>query len=458
MGHASRGHSSSSSPTPRGRAPGDEPALPEAAIVDAAAFLNPLDEMVSRPERPSRASALNPPHHEDSMHRPTRPAAARLLLRPLAALALAALSQGALAQEKPAEAAPPAAEPRVSLIGYGEINLNRPTTNGPETTMDVRRFVFGFLYRFDEKTKFVSEVEIEHAVSSADDPGEVEIEQAYIERQFTSVFSGRAGLMLMPVGLLNENHEPTAYYGVERNFVETAIIPTTWREGGLQAVANFAGFTVQAGASTSFNLNKWDFGAAGEGGAEPLGSIHQELAQARAHDWAGFGAVNYRGVPGLLVGASGFAGRASQGQPGVPSSTVSIWDAHARWTPWRLDLSALYARGNFSNTAALNAPHVGEPVLIPETFDGWYAQGAIRAWSDGDMALAPFVRYEQLNTGRSFADLGAGLTPAALPTEGVFTAGVNFYLTSGVVLKADIQRFKEATASNRVDLGLGWSF
>ncbi len=405
--------------------------------------------------------------------RPARSAAAPLPLRALAALALAAgAAAGAHASAAeatppaPAQAAPPAepaatpppGEPRVVLIGYGEINVNRPSSNAAATVADLRRFVFGFLYRFDERTKFVSEVEIEHAVSSADDPGEVEIEQAFVERQFTQALSGRAGLMLMPVGLLNETHEPTAYYGVERNFVETAIIPTTWREGGVQAVGAFAnGLTLQAGLSTSFDLNKWD-AAAGEGTESPLGSIHQELAVSRAHDVAGFGAVNYRGVPALLVGAFAFAGRASQGQPGTPSATVSLWDVHARWTPWRLDLSALYTRGNISSTAALNAPLVGNPTLIPETFDGWYAQGAIRAWSDGDMALSPFVRYERFNTGRSYADLGAGLTPAALETEGVFTAGVNFQVTSGVVLKADIQRFHVDTERNRVDLGLGWSF
>ena len=91
----------------------------------------------------------------------------------------------------------------------------------------------------------------------------------------------------MPAGLLNENHEPTAFYGVERNFVETAIIPSTWREGGVQIVGNFEnGLTAQAGITTSFDLNKWDAtstegarvaarldpsGAAAREGARPLG-------------------------------------------------------------------------------------------------------------------------------------------------------------------------------------------
>ena len=96
----------------------------------------------------------------------------------------------------------------------------------------------------------------------------------------------------MPAGLLNENHEPTAYYGVERNFVETAIIPTTWREGGIQAIGNFEnGLTLQTGVSTSFDLTKWDAGSS-EGRESPLGSVHQELMLAKAHDLAVFGALN----------------------------------------------------------------------------------------------------------------------------------------------------------------------
>jgi hypothetical protein len=75
-----------------------------------------------------------------------------------------------------------------------------------------------------------------------------------------------------------------------------------------------------------------------------------------------------------------------------------------------------------------------------------------------DYALVPFLRWERFNTARSYADLGPGLTPTALPNERVVTLGANFQVTPGVVLKADVQRFRVGTASNRVDLGLGWSF
>jgi len=347
--------------------------------------------------------------------------------------------------------------PGTVLTSYGEINYNRPTRASQNTQIDMRRFVLGYQHRFDERTKVVTELEVEHAVSSADDPGEVEVEQAYIERQITPVWAARAGLFLMPVGLLNENHEPTAFYGVERNFVETAIIPSTWREGGFQLVGAFDnGVTVQGGVSTSFDLNKWD-ATSSEGRESPLGSIHQELAQAKGHDLAVFGAVNWRGVPGLLVGGSLFTGQATQAQA-VDKARITLWDVHARWTPGRWDVAALYTRGTISNTAALNAALIGNPTLIPKSFDGYYVQAAYKVWSHEDYALSPFVRWEQFNTAKSYADLGPGLTPEAARAERVVTVGANLQVSQGIVLKADYQRFRENADLNRFNLGLGWSF
>jgi hypothetical protein len=378
----------------------------------------------------------------------------------------AAAAPVAAASAPPAVAAAPAttaqgpgllAEPATVLTSYGEINYNRPTHDSKNTVADLRRFVLGYQHRFDDKTKVVTELEVEHAVSSSSDRGEVEVEQAYIERQLTGQYAVRGGLFLMPVGLLNENHEPTAFYGVERNFVETAIIPSTWREGGIQIVGSYDnGLTAQAGITTGFDLNKWD-ATSTEGAESPLGSIHQELQLANARDLSAFGALNWRGVPGLLVGGSLFTGGATHGQ--APAhSRVTLWDLHARYTPGRWDLSGVYSRGTISNTAAFNAPLVGSTTLIPKSFDGWYTQAAYKVWSNADYSLAPFARFEQFNTARSFADLGPGLTPEAGRTERVYTIGANLNVGAGIVLKADYQRFRENRDANRFDLGLGWSF
>ena len=208
--------------------------------------------------------------------------------------------------------------PPLTWFGYGELDYSRPSDDPSQTTFDLARFVIGMGYRFDERTRLLSEVEIEHAVSSESDPGEVEVEQAYIERELNADWRAQLGLFLIPSGLINENHEPTRYYGVFRNFVETAIIPTTWREGGVGLQFETAnGWRWNAGLTTGFDLSKWD-PASTEGLDSPLGSIHQELALARAADLSAFVAANYTGVNGLRARRLDLQRRCRTGTAGVP--------------------------------------------------------------------------------------------------------------------------------------------
>jgi hypothetical protein len=147
----------------------------------------------------------------------------------------------------------------LSLWGYGEIYYTHPTHVGQSTQADLARAVFGIGYRFDDRTVFNSEFEVEHAVSSADDVGEFEVEQFYVDHQLTPWASVKGGLFLMPFGLLNEHHEPTNYFGVQRNFVETLIIPSTWREGGAGLHGNTEmGLNWDVGVTTGLNLEGWN--------------------------------------------------------------------------------------------------------------------------------------------------------------------------------------------------------
>lgn len=360
-------------------------------------------------------------------------------------------------------ATPPYAFPQIGpdtvLSSYGELLYSRPTKRTQDTTADVERFVIDLQHRFSERDKMVAELEVEHAMSSADDRGEVEVEQAYVEHQLTDAVAAKAGLFLVPTGLLNEYHEPTAYYGVFRNFVETAIIPTTWRELGVGGTwRSDDGITLDAGVTTGFDLSKFDPNSE-ESRESPLGSIHQEGQLAHARNLSGYVALNWRGVPGLQLGASAFYGGAGQGQDFAGrDAKVSLYEGHARWTPGAWDLSALYARGHISDTAALNETFVGAPFLVPQSFYGWYTQAAYRAWRRGDMRAAPFVRYERFNTAKSFASLPEGLAPAVPADSRVTTLGLNFWLNSGVVFKADYQWFQDDSSRNRLDLGAGYSF
>jgi len=357
------------------------------------------------------------------------------------------------------------ASSQVSIWGYGEINYNRPTSQSRASKADLRRAVFGFGYRFDEDTRFTSEFELEHAIVSADDDGEFEAEQFYIDHNLTPSTRAKLGLFLIPMGFLNESHEPTRYYGVERNFVETAIIPTTWREGGVGLYGDSRlGLSWDIGVTTGFYLGNWD-PTSTDGQQSPLGTIHQELQNAKAKDLSGYLALNYRGIPGWVAGASVFTGKASQGDPSVSlasGSQVTLWEAHTRWTPGNFDLSALYAMGTISDTADLNATFVGNPTLIPKEFWGGYLQAAYTFPLGGPRSLAPFVRYARFNTGSKYARLPAGLNVDSLPTETVWTTGVNFYLNPNVVFKADYQHFSGDypgdVNQNRFDLGLGLEF
>lgn len=379
---------------------------------------------------------------------------------PATAAAPALAAAPASAPVQAATAVVDTAGPQTVIGGYGEVNYNRPTKNAAGAQTDVRRVVLGLSHRFDDKTKLVTEFEWEHAVTSANDGGEAAVEQAYIEREFGNGLRAKAGLFLIPAGLLNTNHEPTAFYGVERNFVETAIIPSTWREAGIGLSSTLDnGLTWDLGITTGFNLAKYD-AASPDGRESPLGSIHQEGQLAKSRDLGFHGALNWRGIPGLLVGGSIFSGKAAQGTADFagPNARVTLWDLHTRYTPGPWDLSALYARGTISNTDSLNLASLGNPNPIPSAFYGWYGQAAYRAWQAGDYLLTPFIRYERFNTAQRYAGLPQGTDVATGPNERVVTVGTNLRVGEGVVLKADYQKFSEERSRDRVNLGLGYSF
>jgi hypothetical protein len=271
--------------------------------------------------------------------------------------------------------------------------------------------------------------------------------------------------------------------------VETLIIPSTWREGGFNVHGDIAqGISWNAGVTTGFDLSKWNYApefpqystALGleDSDSAPLQSTHQELALANAHDLSQYIALGYYGVPGLSLGAAISSGKAVK-VPALPiapivgSQRVTLWEAHARWTPAKFDLSALYAHGSISNSGTANAANPGSPNPIPSAFYGYFAQAAYGLWEHGDYRLAPFVRWERYNMGARYAGTAGPVLPlgavALSPTPGdygywphnqdrVWTVGANFYTTPHVVFKADYQWFELNRDFNRFDLGLGLNF
>jgi len=380
-----------------------------------------------------------------------------------------------------AETAPPSQFENLSIWGYGETYYARPDNGSSETTADLARAVFGLGYRFDERTRFDSEFEVEHAVASADDEGEVEVEQFYVDHNLTDRVGVEAGLFLMPVGLLNEHHEPTAFYGVKRNFVETLIVPSTWREGGIGIHGDTAGGIVwNAGVTTGLDFSGWEFTLDEppyktalelvSTDVAPMQAGHQELQLADAQHLAQYAMLAYRGLPGLEVGAFAFTGNAAV--PDAPANAhgqrVTLLEGHVRWTPGDADLSALYARGTISDTGAYNLANVGASNLMPASFDGYYVQGAYTVWRHNAYRLVPFARWESYDMASSYHGVPDGFSPIPTgptatgepwprPNDRVWTFGANFYVTSNVVVKADYQWF-DNNDFDTIDLGLGVTF
>jgi hypothetical protein len=359
----------------------------------------------------------------------------------------------------PQQAAAPSAGTGLNFFGYGEMSYSRPR-DAANSTATVGRAVLGWGYHFSDPTRMAAEFEVENAVVSSEDRGEAEIEQLYLEHDLRPSLSAKAGLFLIPIGLLNESHEPTRYFGVFRNQVETAIIPTTWRElgVGLQGTTE-AGLRWNTGLVTGFDLNKWD-PTSDEGRTSPLGSIHQEGQLALARSLATYGALNYNGIPGFNVGGTVYYGGAGQHQPGFAAgdATITLAEAHVRWQPGRWDLSALASQGRFHGVSDLNTTFAGQPTPVPDRFGGWYAQAAYKLWNNEQQSLWPFARYERLNTARSYSGLPQGTAPAIQPDTRTLTVGASYFLLPQVVLKADYQRFFNDSSLDRINLGVGFDF
>src|SRR6267143_3819362 len=348
-----------------------------------------------------------------------------------------------------------------NIVGYGEVGYSKFRQSG-NASADLRRFVFGFNHRFDERLTFHSEIEVEHAIVSKDDNGEAEIEQAWRNYKVSDAANVKGGLFLIPLGILNETHEPPTYYGVQRDQVETRIIPTTWRElgAGIHGIVS-EGLRYDVGITTSFDSGKLDERTTG------IRTGHQEGQQANARDLAVYGALNYR-RPGLLVGGGVFTGNTGQNGVSNPalqgvSARLTLWDMHAQYRLGRLDLQGLYAAGTLGNadkvTAAIlaAAPTPADAFAAPKTLKGGYVQAAYHVYKQGDFDVAPFIRFERIDI-KQQQDSANNLFQDPDNNERIRTIGVNFWVHPQVVLKADVQRYATDKSQDRFNLGLGFMF
>ncbi len=360
-----------------------------------------------------------------------------------------------VAKTAPTSAPSPVEAPPTSIGGYGEIlySARGGDADNPSQT-DLARFVLFFGHRFSDEISFNSELEIEHAIASSDDEGEIEIEQAWLDYHFNDAANVKAGLFLIPLGFLNENHEPPVFYGVFRNAVETRIIPTTWREGGIGIHGRFGnGFAYDTGVTTGFDAGKIDEPAFG------IKSGHQELQLANSNDFSVYGSVKYIGYPGLLLGAGIFSGNTGQDGASSPElkgvdARFTVAEVHARYALHGFDLQAMYARSQLGDADKVTA---AIQQAAPQRMEGWFLQAAYHLWRRGAMELAPFARYEEYNITQK-QDFANGLLRDPLARDRIETLGLSFKPVPEVVLKADYQNYERNNDESSFNLGLGYMF
>ncbi len=344
-------------------------------------------------------------------------------------------------------------EDRLTLGGYGQIDYNQPLGGGiyQNGNLDVHRLVLMFGYKFSAKTQFITEIEFEHVK-------EVFVEQAFLQHEITPWLKFRAGLMLVPMGIINEYHEPSTFNGVERPNLDKYIVPTTWREIG-------AGFTgVFPSASLSYQLyvmngfNGYD-GDPNLSGSNGFRKGRQKGAESFINTPNLTFKVNYFGIKGLQLGLSGYGGKSQstlyKGIEKGNEAAIAIADSSvvglnmlgldARYTLGGLSLRGQFNYGVVSNSLQYNEFSGSD---LGSIISGWYGEVAYNVFHSLESTqteLIPFIRFEQYNTHAS-VELGTTLDPAFDRTD--ISIGLGWRLARGAMLKVDYQVFKNGASDD----------
>lgn len=342
----------------------------------------------------------------------------------------------------------------ISIGGYGEMMYTnyanpRGDTVTNKDTADLERAVIYLGYKFNDWIILNNEIEFEHASTGEGDElkGEVGVEFSQLDFLLNRKYNIRAGLMLMPMGFMNEMHEPTTFHGNHRPDVERYIIPSTWREMGAGLFGEILpGLQYRMYAVNGLNAGGFSNAGITEG--------RQGGSNAKAEDFAFTGRLDYTPTiaPGLMVGASTFLG--NSGQKDVLSINdntkkldvfTQLYEGHVQYRYKGLELRALGAWGKINNTAALS-PIIGE-TIGQENF-GWYVEAAHDImpflWKESSQYLAPFFRVERYNTLASVAntpdtdfDRSTGLD------RWIYQAGLSYKPITNVVIKADYRNIQD---------------
>lgn len=374
-----------------------------------------------------------------------------LQILPLSLL-LAASPAAAQELDLPLELTSPASAPS-SIGGYGELHLSSTSDGqgGRAGEVDFHRFVLFFGHQYNENFRFYSELETEHAFAGPGEPGEVELEQAFLAYSSAGLpFQVRAGLVLVPFGHLNTIHEPTTFHGVERPKVDNLIIPTTWREAGIGLVGTIgerAGYE----AYLISGLNAADFTA-----AKGLREGRTGVAEAYAGAPALVARLHAEPTMGLELALSGYFGDAGANHPekkvevGVAGGAFDLrYKAHA------IEARSEVAVFSLSGTESLET--AGAPAVGSLMTGGYLELGVdLLELAGRNQELVPFVRYEKYDTTAEVAE--GAVDPETAGTD--LVVGLTWRPIPQIALKVDhIARSPEAGGDSQVtSVGLGYMF
>ncbi len=363
---------------------------------------------------------------------------------------------GIIAQTAWALEREPGASVPGSFHGYGELHYNNPEGSGvpgkdDPAQFDMHRTVFGWSYAWNDQISLHAEVDFEHSFK------EPELEFAYLDYLMRPELNVRAGLMLMPVGPLNEFHEPPLFYSVERSYVNKFVIPTTWQEAGAGIFGSHA--NLQYRLYLVSGLNSKGFTA-----KDGIRKGRQHAAEAPSEEIAAVGRIEYIGVPGLTAAASAYRGGANQDK-GTKDVGVGILEGDLRYKKSGFDLTAVWVQINIDHpenavdeTGALTK--VGKKIMGHSFEVAYHLLPVLLPGTTKD--LVPFVRWERFNTQKE--------TPAAYVADPkydrkVVTAGFAYYPIPEVAMKADWERWEDQGTDpaaehdgTRVNLGLAYMF
>jgi hypothetical protein len=328
----------------------------------------------------------------------------------------------------------------VDIAGYGELHYNN-LDSGEE--IDFHRFVMYFGHEFRDNLRFFSELEVEHSIAGDGKVGEVELEQAFVQWDYADSHRAQIGLFLLPVGILNETHEPDTFYGVERNDVEKNIIPATWWEGGFGLSGEIApGWGYDVAVHSGLRL---DTDNASGSKRTSIRSGRQKVGKADADSLAYTARLRYAGVPGFQWSAAVQRQTdLAQGDAdgiGIGSIGATLLETDVTFERGMFNLRALYARWSIDDEIEALSPGADEQ-------SGWYIEPS---WKFSKQ-LGVFARYGTY-------DLSAGDSTASNEKTRL-DFGFNYWMHENVVIKADYTR-QDDDQGNDTDgfnIGFGYSF